>query len=339
LVSKNAEKAAAAVAIAVGSVGGVFLIARAVASVGGVPPKNAGILSVDISPASVTLNIGQPQTFQASVSGGTAPYSYQWFLNGNVIQTGASSSYTFTPDTGGSDAVYVVVTDGSGAQGASVDAIITVSGPGGISPGPSGIPVAIHATNYQTSLAQLYAFWVQGLNLLTGKLHVDSVINFQTSGHAPVNLGSISVLAQFKVVDASGNGVPGVSVQISSNMSSDDQGGELLIDGVSVSAAQPKTTDENGNVYWYLSYRMNDFSGLCKLHGMCCAMWVLLGAINLGGICVGGECTNPAFVDYWKTKGPVYTQNRVYTITATMVGTTLQASFAMACQAESEAVW
>ena len=52
-------------------------------------------LSISISPSSANVTAGNSATFSVSVSGGTSPYSYLWYLNGN--STGiTSSSYTFS---------------------------------------------------------------------------------------------------------------------------------------------------------------------------------------------------------------------------------------------------
>jgi hypothetical protein len=84
-------------------------------------------LSVNISPTSVTLNVGQPQLFTSSVSDGTSPYMYQWFLNGAAVQNATSSSWTFTPTSAGSYTVYVEVADSVGVQATSNNVTVTVN--------------------------------------------------------------------------------------------------------------------------------------------------------------------------------------------------------------------
>ncbi len=42
-------------------------------------------LFVSVSPAAVTLDVGQSQVFNSSVLGGTTPYSYQWYLDGSPV--------------------------------------------------------------------------------------------------------------------------------------------------------------------------------------------------------------------------------------------------------------
>ncbi|MGQ9461430.1 MAG: DUF4114 domain-containing protein, partial [Candidatus Bathyarchaeaceae archaeon] len=52
-------------------------------------------LSVSISPTSVTMNLGQHATFDSTVSGGTPPYYYQWYLNNTAVSGANASSWTF----------------------------------------------------------------------------------------------------------------------------------------------------------------------------------------------------------------------------------------------------
>jgi plastocyanin len=85
-----------------------------------------GALSVTISPTSVTIGVGQSQLFTSSVSGGTSPYSYQWYLNSTPVSGANSSSWTFTSTSEGSYTIYVKVTDGVGMQATSNIATVTV---------------------------------------------------------------------------------------------------------------------------------------------------------------------------------------------------------------------
>jgi hypothetical protein len=84
-------------------------------------------LSVTISPMSASILPGQPVTFTSNVSGGYPPYSYQWYLNGNPVSGATSSSWTFTPTTGGVYYVYLKVTDANNNVVQSDTARITVT--------------------------------------------------------------------------------------------------------------------------------------------------------------------------------------------------------------------
>ena len=72
-------------------------------------PANA--MPVNISPGQVTMCLGQSQKFTSSVSGGTKPFSYQWYLNGGAVSGATSSTWTFTPNQAGDYSVYLSVTD------------------------------------------------------------------------------------------------------------------------------------------------------------------------------------------------------------------------------------
>jgi hypothetical protein len=82
--------------------------------------------SVTISPSSVTILLGCSQTFTATVSGGTSPFSYQWCLNGAKVSGATSASWTFTPSAVGPYTVYVNVTDSAGIHAKSNTASVTV---------------------------------------------------------------------------------------------------------------------------------------------------------------------------------------------------------------------
>jgi hypothetical protein len=70
-----------------------------------------GALSVAISPTSVKMNVSKSQLFTAIVSGGTSPYSYQWYLNGTAVSGAINATWTFTPSTVGNYTVYVKIND------------------------------------------------------------------------------------------------------------------------------------------------------------------------------------------------------------------------------------
>jgi hypothetical protein len=71
------------------------------------------------------MDVGQSKLFTSKVSGGTSPYTYQWYLNGVANRT--DSSWTFTPEVAGSYKVYINVTDNVGVKAKSNVATITVN--------------------------------------------------------------------------------------------------------------------------------------------------------------------------------------------------------------------
>ncbi|MBE0520327.1 PKD domain-containing protein [Candidatus Bathyarchaeota archaeon] len=86
-------------------------------------------LSVSISPTTEVIDLGQYVTFTSSVSGGTFPYSYQWYLDDAPVSGATSSSWTFTPTSTVTYYVYLKVTDACNSTAQSETAKITVRPP------------------------------------------------------------------------------------------------------------------------------------------------------------------------------------------------------------------
>jgi len=85
--------------------------------------------SVSITPLSASVLVGNSVTFTSTVSGGTSPYTYQWYLNGGPVSGATSSSWTFTPTSTGIYYVHLKVTDANNSTAQSDTARITVSSP------------------------------------------------------------------------------------------------------------------------------------------------------------------------------------------------------------------
>jgi outer membrane protein assembly factor BamB len=107
--------------------------------------------SVSVLPASGTLDVGQSQLFTSNVSGGTPPYSYQWYLNSAAVSGAASSNWTFTPASAGSYTVYLNVTDSVGAVATSGTVPVTVNGPLSVSIAPSSATMDVGQQKLFTS--------------------------------------------------------------------------------------------------------------------------------------------------------------------------------------------
>gem|GEM_PF-4357033 len=83
---------------------------------------------VSITPgSSVTLDSGQSQLFNSTVSNGTSPFTYQWYLNGNAVPGQASLFWNFTPSLAGSYTVYLNVNDSAGFTVNSASTIVYVN--------------------------------------------------------------------------------------------------------------------------------------------------------------------------------------------------------------------
>jgi PKD repeat protein len=86
-------------------------------------------LSVTISANSTSIYIGQSALFTSTVTGGTSPYTYQWFLNSTSVPSVTSSNWTYTPASVGSASVYLNVTDSSATTAESNTITINVLPP------------------------------------------------------------------------------------------------------------------------------------------------------------------------------------------------------------------
>ncbi len=79
-----------------------------------------------INPLDTTILLGQSVGFTSTVTGGTTPYSYQWYLNSNPVLGATSSTWTFTPTSSGTYFVYLKVTDANNNTVQSATAKVTV---------------------------------------------------------------------------------------------------------------------------------------------------------------------------------------------------------------------
>jgi hypothetical protein len=84
--------------------------------------------SVIVSPSSTTLDLSQSVLFNSTVTGGTSPYSRQWYLNGTAVPGATNSTWSFTPISTGSYQVSVKVDDAYGfqAESTSLDIIVAL---------------------------------------------------------------------------------------------------------------------------------------------------------------------------------------------------------------------
>jgi hypothetical protein len=84
------------------------------------------LLSVTIAPPSAAIYLGNSVSLTSAVSGGTQPYTYQWYLDGNPVSGATLSTWIFTPTSSGIYYVYLTVTDANSNTAQSSAARITV---------------------------------------------------------------------------------------------------------------------------------------------------------------------------------------------------------------------
>jgi hypothetical protein len=96
-------------------------------------------LAVTISNSPPTLQIGQTQTLTATVSGGSKPYGFQWFVNGQAVLGAVRSSFGFSPTAVGLSEVYVVVTDSAASAVSVQSGVVSIK----VVPVPLVAPVVV----------------------------------------------------------------------------------------------------------------------------------------------------------------------------------------------------
>ena len=79
------------------------------------------------SPVSLTLPVGQSASFSTSVSNGDAPFTYQWYLNGNAISGATNANYSLTSTTMNNAGTYTVVVIYAGGNVTSSAASLTLN--------------------------------------------------------------------------------------------------------------------------------------------------------------------------------------------------------------------
>ncbi|HLN89380.1 MAG TPA: PKD domain-containing protein, partial [Candidatus Binatia bacterium] len=109
--------------------------------------------TVSVSPTSWTMDVGQSKTFSATPGGGSGSYSsYKWYVGG-VVQSGATSTFSYAPGSAGSYSITVTVTDNLGTTSApSSAASVTVNASPIVSIAPIG-PLAMNVGQNQAFTA------------------------------------------------------------------------------------------------------------------------------------------------------------------------------------------
>jgi PKD repeat protein len=95
------------------------------------------------------IHTGQSVAFSSTVTGGSLPYSYQWYINDHPFPNATTWNWTYTPSSSGVYFVYLRVTDTDNttaqSQTARVDVISTPVGGISISQ-EKPLPIASIAT-------------------------------------------------------------------------------------------------------------------------------------------------------------------------------------------------
>jgi hypothetical protein len=185
-------------------------------------------ISVSITPSSATLDVGQSQTFTSTVTGGTSPYSYQWYLDGSAVSGATSSSWTYTPTSSsiGSHTVYVKVSDSAStpATAQSNTASVTVSPALTVSISPSSVTLdAGQSATFSSIVAggtsPYYYQWYLNGSAVSGATSPSWTYSPSSSGPHAVYLkvtdGASNIL-QSNTAPVTVNSAPSVSISPSS---------------------------------------------------------------------------------------------------------------------------
>jgi len=159
-------------------------------------------LSVSISPTTAVMDVGQSQLFNSSVSGGTSPFSYQWYLNNAAVSGATNATWAFVPFASGSYTVYVVVTDGAStaASATSNTADVTVDPQLTVSISPSNAAIYLSQSQNFTAApsggTSPYTYqWYENTTLVSGATS-------RTWTFTPISTGTYIICA--KVTDSAG---------------------------------------------------------------------------------------------------------------------------------------
>jgi len=190
-----------------------------------IPPP----LSASISPLSASILVGQSVTFTSTVSGGYAPYSYQWYLDGAPVSGATSNTWTFAPTTTGSYIVYLNVTDNMGNIAKSNEASVTVAAQLTASISPMSASVLVGQSVAFTSTVSggytpySYQWYLNG-NPVSGATSASWTFTPTTSGIYYIHL---------KVTDAKDNTAQSETARITA--------GPVPVGGYSISIERPAT--------------------------------------------------------------------------------------------------
>jgi len=86
-------------------------------------------LRASIAPETSQIALGSSVRFASAVSGGTHPYTYQWYLNGFLVTDATTLLWLFTPTTAGEFNVFMKATDSLGATAQSNTVTVQVTTP------------------------------------------------------------------------------------------------------------------------------------------------------------------------------------------------------------------
>ncbi len=172
------------------------------------PPPVVDAPSITVQPISQSVMPGSTVTFSVQANG-SAPLSYQWFLNGNPVLGAVSSTLTLTGVQSANAGSYSVNVSNSAGTAKSSTAILTITGPPNITLQPqsqtlsvgSSLDITVQAAGTPPLQYQWFRNGV-AISLATSSIYHVSSIRSTDAGSYSVNVsnGSGSVASTEAVI-------------------------------------------------------------------------------------------------------------------------------------------
>jgi hypothetical protein len=149
--------------------------------------------TVSITPGSWTLDVGQSQVFTSSISGGTSPYTYKWYLNGSSVLGATIATWNFTPSSAGTYITYIKVTDSVGMEIMSNNATITVNGALSVVISPASARMSVSKSQLFTAIVSggtspySYQWYLNG-TAVSGAVNATWTLTPSTAGNYTVSV-------------------------------------------------------------------------------------------------------------------------------------------------------
>ena len=101
------------------------------------PLQTPAPLAASLAESASALNFGNTINFTVTVEGGTAPFTFAWYIDNQLVETGNSPYYSTSTQPVGAHHIYVLVTDADGNTAQTLSPEFNVLPTSSSSPSPS----------------------------------------------------------------------------------------------------------------------------------------------------------------------------------------------------------